>query len=161
MLNCRQSLLFGVVVMKSKRWHFVGAAILVLVALCVSAADSGITGSNWVSWNDKTNSPGSVIKFFTRDDQYFGKIVKTADPNRRCTQCLGQQRNHPILGLILVRNVSTTLVNGKYPDGWILDPDTGKEYHCSLQLAEAGQQLKLRVTKGIFGKTLVWKKEIN
>ncbi len=142
---------------KTQWFRLVGVLLLLVAAFGVRAADQNITG-NWLTSNHNTNKLGATIQIFAKNGQYFGKIVKTLESDKICSQCSGDRHNQPMLGLTMLRNVSAKPVNGVYLNGWILNPDTGKEYQCSLQLANDGKQLKIKVTKGFFSKTKVWKR---
>lgn len=137
--------------------RFLSAFGLILATLSGYAAQQTIAG-NWVTWDQETNSAGSVIQIYEQDEHYFGKIVKTANPDKRCTECTGERHNQPMLGLIMIRDVDGVPQNGQYQGGLILNPRTGKEYNCTLWVANNGERLKVKVSKGIFSKTEVWAK---
>ena len=115
----------------------------------------------WLTWDKKTHKPSSVIKIWLQNGKYFGRIYKIVstnvkDPVTHCTKCKGNQKNKPILGLIIIRDM--IYKGGKYVDGRILDPRDGKEYHATMWLVNGGKEVKLRGYIGlpIFGQTRVW-----
>lgn len=117
---------------------------LCLVSLCSIAADGVSIVGKWQTWDDQTNSPGSVIQISGQDGKYIGTIVQTVKEGVICTACQGDRHDQPMQGLELIR------------DGKILNPRNGKEYRCKLQLSDDGQKLYVKVYKGIFSKTKVW-----
>jgi len=67
-------------------------------------------------------------------------------------------RDRPILGLPLMH--SFRFDDGKWKDGRIYDPKSGKTYRCEMQLAEDGRRLEVRgFVKIAFvsvGRTTAW-----
>jgi uncharacterized protein (DUF2147 family) len=115
----------------------------------------------WQTRDEKTGEPSSVITIWQERGLYFGKIskiysMKSHQPLERCLKCKGDQYNQPILGLTIIKNLKEE--EGKYVDGTILDPRSGKEYHCTLQVIKGGQELKVRGYLGVslFGQTRIW-----
>jgi uncharacterized protein (DUF2147 family) len=57
-----------------------------------------------------------------------------------------------------------TIMSGLKKDGdtWsggrILDPENGKTYRCTVNLAEQGRKLEMRGYVGIFFRTQVWER---
>jgi uncharacterized protein (DUF2147 family) len=82
---------------------------------------------------------------------------KAGTPNvPNCLKCTGDQANAPMLGLLLVKQMTRDGL--EYQDGTILDPRNGSVYHAQMQLSEDGQQLSVRGYLGVslLGQTQVW-----
>lgn len=144
-----------------KKLHFVYIFLLIFFAHMVRAADSDAILGDWVTVDKKTGNPGSIVQISRQNDLFFGKIVKIyahqdGKSKEVCTKCSDDRYNKPILGLTIVRNVREQ--EGQYVDGSILNPSTGKEYHCILELTDDGAKLTLHVYAGssMFSKTEVW-----
>ena len=78
------------------------------------------------------------------------------DPNPICTRCQGEQKNTPMLGLTIVKQMHR---NGlKYENGTILDPRDGNVYNALMELSPDGQKLTVRGYLGIalFGQNQIW-----
>jgi uncharacterized protein (DUF2147 family) len=73
-----------------------------------------------------------------------------------CTKCEGMQKNAPMLGLTIVKDMRRD--GAKYENGTILDPRDGKVYHAQMELSADGQKLSVRGYLGIplLGQTQVW-----
>ena len=95
---------------------------------------------------------------------FVGRIVKMF-PKRgenvsdfRCTQCRGDQKNAPVLGLTFIKGMRR---NGlTYQDGTILDPRDGSVYNAIMELSADGKQLTVRGYIGIplLGQSEVWRR---
>ncbi len=104
------------------------------------------------------------IEIYKRADKYFGKLSWIKEPNdekgkpkldaKNPNQSL---TNKPILGLEILKNF--IFEDGKWTDGNIYDPQTGKTYSCNLTLKENGQ-LNIRGYIGIslIGRSETWKR---
>lgn len=119
----------------------------------------------WVTMDDRTNRNSSIVQIWQdkSNHKFYGKIYKIFPENGHkvtdiCTACKGQLKNQPMLGLQIIRDM--TLIDGKYKNGFILDPRDGKEYHAQMRLADHGDVLKLRGYIGLplFGKTTEWQR---
>lgn len=117
----------------------------------------------WVTFDEKTQKPSSVISIFRRGDNVEGKIVKIFPvPGVKridnCQSCRGAEKNKPILGLTIIKEMQCA--NGICHSGTITDPRNGKVYHATMRLVDRGYLLKVRGYIGIslFGKTVVWRR---
>lgn len=136
------------------------------MALIPSAyANNSTAVGYWQTIDPDTHQLASIIQIAKnpKNGRYYGKIFKifsegTHHSSDRCTHCPGDQYNHPMLGLTIIRDMR---FNGRrYVGGMILDPRNGKEYHATLTVIDQGQALKLRGYIGlpIFGETRVWQR---
>ena len=105
---------------------------------------------------EKLNSFGQPEAEFRITDcngLYQGKIVKIfprpgENPSTfRCTECEGEQKNAPVVGLTLVKGMRR--VGLDYRDGTILDPRDGSIYSALMELSPDGQTLTIRGYLGI------------
>lgn len=145
-------------------WGFIFAVLFGVLALNTSVFASTNLNSAvgyWQTIDKKTNKPSSVIKIWQQDGKYYGKIFKifTEDGHKttdRCVKCRGEDKNKPMLGLVIVRNM--TYKGNQYVNGQVLDPTSGKIYHAKMWVANKGQELRLRGYIGIplFGRTATW-----
>ncbi len=78
------------------------------------------------------------------------------DPNPICTECPGDKRNQPLLGLVFIEGMKQSGLD--YDGGTILDPETGKVYSARMSLSPNGTSLTVRGYLGwsIFGKSQTW-----
>ncbi len=104
---------------------------------------------------------GALVTISEEDGVYVGRLTQLflepgEDPNPICTECPGERRNHPILGLVFIEGMKQSGLD--YEDGTILDPETGKVYHATMHLSPDGTRLTVRGYIGleIFGKSQTW-----
>lgn len=83
------------------------------------------------------------------------EIIPEDHKNDLCTKCIGQLKNKPIKGMVILQG--STLKNGIWQGAKILNAKNGKEYGCQISL-ESPDILKVRGFVGypIFGKNLYW-----
>lgn len=99
----------------------------------------------------------SHIEIYQSDNKLYAKVIELF-PNSQvthCKKCKGDNKGASLKDLLLFRDM--ILDNHKWVDGKILDPRSGKEYACHIELENANT-LKIRgyVGNPIFGKTFYW-----
>lgn len=117
-----------------------------------------ITGK-WVTIDDETNEPKSVVEIFEKEGQFFGKITKLfrkpgEDPDPVCEECPADDERYKkkVLGMEIIRNMIPD--EDEYSGGSILDPKVGRIYRCRLWLED--NNLKVRGYWGPFYRTQTW-----
>jgi uncharacterized protein (DUF2147 family) len=137
--------------------------LFAIVLLCggflageVTAADSPI--GRWNTIDEKSGKVTSVVEVYDQGGKVFGKITSLTDPNddkgkpRICTKCSGSDKDKPIVGLVVVKDLS--LDGERYKEGTILDPEDGKVYKAEMWLEQG--KLKVRGYVGLFYRTQTW-----
>lgn len=137
---------------------------LILVSSAVLAEDLAVKSNvagYWQTIDDATQKPSAIIHVKRVGDVYQGNIAKiytitTERSDDICLHCTGDQKDKPILGLTIIKDMQCG--ENACKAGTILDPRDGKLYHASMTLIEDGQKVKVRGYVGIplFGKTVVW-----
>jgi uncharacterized protein (DUF2147 family) len=129
---------------------------LFLMAFC-NAQDHGIMGK-WKTIDDSNGKPLSVVEIFESKGKIYGKVIEIFNQKnqKRCVNCTGEDKNKPILGLIVIKGLTK---DGDDYNGKILDPKQGKLYKCIVNL-ESRDRLKVRGYIGIslIGRTQVWER---
>lgn len=110
--------------------------ILIFISSSLLAADQWPIGK-WNMLDDFTELPEAIIQISAlKAGGFEGKIIEVFpspddDPVDVCKPCLGADKNKPIIGLVVFKqlklNAKKTLV------GKVLDPDSGKIYMCELK----------------------------
>jgi hypothetical protein len=148
--------------MRAKTIAIAAAALLaVVITGPVTAADLNAAGV-WQAVDEHTHQPTGW--FVIRDNGtgvFTGVIAKMflrpgEDPNVTCTKCKDDRRDHPWLGLEIIRGMQR---NGmKYENGSILDPRDGNVYNAMMTLSPDGQMLTVRGYLGIslLGRNEYW-----
>lgn len=127
-----------------------------------SAADAQSPVGVWKTIDDKTGKPRALVRIYLQDGKYFGKLEQSFTPGaetRVCVECTDDRKNQPIIGLLIIRNV--TLKDGEYGGGDILDPENGSVYRCKFHLEDGGSVLVVRGYIGfsLLGRSQTWHRE--
>ncbi|NIG55450.1 DUF2147 domain-containing protein [Chitinophaga sp. Cy-1792] len=102
------------------------------------------------------------IEIYENGGKYFGKLIWVKDtyepdgktPKKDSKNQDASLRNRPLVGVVLLTNF--TYSDGKYRDGKIYDPKSGKTYSCIM--TPKGNSLDIRGYIGVsmFGRTTTW-----
>ena len=112
----------------------------------------------WKTIDDETGKEKSIVEIFEKQGKVFGKIIEIFESehrNRKCEKCEGEDKNKPILGLIIIKGLKKS---GKVFDGGkITDPKNGSTYNCKISM-EGIDKLTVRGYIGIslFGRSQTW-----
>ena len=133
--------------------------LLLVLPLCSSAQD--ITG-RWITIDDATQKPRSVVEIALRDGKAFGHIVKLfrdpgEDPDPVCDKCDADddRYNKKVVGMEIIRGMVRD--GDEWEEGTILDPKNGSVYDCKLWIE--GGNLKVRGYVMFFFRTQTWVRE--
>ena len=130
--------------------------ILFLLTLSLTTHGQSIIGQ-WETFDDETKEKKSVVEIYKTNNLYFAKIVESfaSEKNAVCETCKGTSKNKPIIGLIIIENL--TKDGDEFNGGTIMDPENGETYKCYLKLIN-NNKLKVRGYHGVslFGRTQYW-----
>ena len=112
----------------------------------------------WKTIDDESGKAKSVIEIFEKNNKIYGKVVEIIEVERRngkCVKCPGEDKNMPILGMIIIKGL--TKDGDAFNGGKILDPQTGKLYKCTIEL-DGKDKLNVRGYIGIslIGRSQTW-----
>jgi uncharacterized protein (DUF2147 family) len=111
-------------------------SIFMLISANLLAADQWPIGK-WNMLDDFTELPEAIIQISaTKAGGFEGKIIEVFpspddDPVDVCKPCVGLDKNKPIIGLVVFKQLK--LNAKKELVGKVLDPDSGKIYKCELK----------------------------
>ena len=137
--------------------RFLTVAILSLCFLSCFSQKGGYIVGKWKTIDDETGKAVSIVEIFEKQGKIFGRVIELLNPkdhNKTCENCDGEDKNKPILGLIVIKGLTK---DGHDYTGKILDPKHGRIYQCNVKL-ESKDKLKVRGFVGIslFGRTQYW-----
>jgi uncharacterized protein (DUF2147 family) len=132
-------------------------SLVVFFAVICNVQSQGVIGK-WKTVDDETGKPKSVVEIYEKSGKIYGKIIEIFEADKRnrvCEDCSGEDKNKPILGMVIIKGLRKD--GNEYGDGQILDPKNGKLYKCVITL-EGNDKLKLRGYIGVslFGRTQYW-----
>ncbi len=130
------------------------------LAVSASAQVDKIVGK-WKTIDDKDGSEKSIVNIFKASNgKYYGKVEKLfKEPNKKCTECEGENKDKPVLGMTVLNNMVEK--DGTLTGGTIIDPANGKVYKCNVSLDTNTGKLKVRGSldkRGVIGRTQHWVK---
>lgn len=130
---------------------------ILLIPIIISA--QGIFGK-WKTIDRQTGEEKSIVEIYEDGDKVFGKIVEILNPNQknaRCAKCEGIEKNKPVMGLVLIKNMKKE--DDYYNDGTIFHPEYGKTFRCRLKLTENPDILQVRGYVAFLYSTQYWIRE--
>jgi uncharacterized protein (DUF2147 family) len=130
----------------------------VLIFLATLFVQSQTVVGRWKTIDDETGKAKGIVEIYEQSGKIYGKVVdilEQENKKRVCENCSGDDKNKPILGMIIIKGLSKE--DSEYTNGKILDPKNGKIYKCYITL-ETKDKLKVRGYIGIslFGRTQYW-----
>lgn len=109
---------------------FVLSGLLFLGLSLYVAAQTPV--GTWKTIDDNSGEARSHVEIYEQNGKLFGKIAKLllADPSTICDACKGDKKNKPVLGLVIIEDMKSN--KDFWKGGSILDPESGKDYGCSI-----------------------------
>lgn len=98
----------------------------------------------WQTLDDETGEAKSIVEIYEQDGKYFGRIAEILTDNKdaKCTKCKGKQKDQPIKGLVIIKNLEKD--GDEWNGGTILDPQKGSEYRLVSWFEEDPNVLFIR-----------------
>ncbi len=133
--------------------------LLMTVSYATFAQKNEAILGKWVNPSGEAN-----IDIYKKGDQYFGKIVWMKNPKdekgavkKDVNNPDASLKSRPILGMEMLKNFIYD--DGKWTDGKIYDPKSGKTYSCNITQKDANQ-ISIRGFVGIslLGRSETWKR---
>lgn len=133
--------------------------ILFMLMTAISVSGQSIVGKWKTIDAQDDNQAKSIVEIYEQDGKIFGKIIDILNPedkNALCEKCEGKEKNSPVLGLVLIKNMEK---EGKYyRKGTIFDPEHGKKFKCRLMLTENPDVLQVRGYIAFLYATQYWER---
>ena len=112
----------------------------------------------WKTIDDSTGKEKSIVEIYEKSGKYFGKITQlydVASQNKKCDKCEGENKNKPIIGLVIIKNMIKDGV--VFSGGTITDPSKGKVYSCKFENIK-NDKITVRGFIGfsLFGRSQTW-----
>ena len=112
----------------------------------------------WKTIDDISGKEKGIVEIYERNNVFYARILEIFEAehkNKRCTLCSGDDKDKPLLGLIIIRGLRKD--GDEYNGGKVVDPKIGKYYKCYIKLEEK-DKLKVRGYIGVplLGRTQYW-----
>ena len=125
--------------------------LLTSLVLFFSAASLAATSplGYWKTVDDVSGRVQSIIQIYEAPNHTIaGRILKTfpkpgVAPLVNCDLCEGELHNQPIIGMTILKSLKQES-NTVWSGGTIVDPKSGKVYHCLITLTDSGDKLTIR-----------------
>ena len=134
-----------------------GSIALLLVVVIAGYGQMDPTGL-WKNIDDEDGKVKSHLEVYWEDGALKAKVVKLLENATVtvCKKCKGAKKNKPLEGMEIMWGLTVDGDN-EWAGGQIMDPKSGKEYKCKIELEEK-DKLKVRGFIGIptFGRTQYW-----
>jgi len=130
-----------------------------LFGLLTIFAQSNQIEGRYKQIDDKTGKMKSIIELSIQNGKLYGTIEEIfveKNRNQRCTNCSGDQKNHPLIGLKVIIGMENT-GSEWYNDDSILDPGSGRTFTGKVWVEEPGI-IKVRGYLGALYRTQTWYK---
>jgi uncharacterized protein (DUF2147 family) len=144
-------------ILMSRTWGLIVLGVVFGAGL--AAAAEPVVGT-WKTIDEKSGKVVSEVQLSEQGGKLVGKITGLTEPNdkagkpKTCTACKGDDKDKPIVGLVIVKDIGPD--GDRYKGGTILDPEDGKVYRAELWIEDG--KLKVRGYLGPFYKTQTWVK---
>ena len=131
---------------------------IALFFFAILFAQSQTVVGKWKTIDDETGKAKAIVEIYEESGKIYGKVVdilEEENKKRVCSNCSGDDKDKPILGMIVIKGLSKK--GSQYTNGKILDPKNGKLYKSYITL-ETKDKLKVRGYIGIslLGRTQYW-----
>lgn len=138
---------------------FAATALTALISTSALAADP-VEGL-WRTIDDNTDNAKSFVEIKEVNSEYQGTVIQIIDPAKRdrlCVKCKGPRKDQKIEGMTIVWGMQPK--DGKFDNGNIVDPESGKEYSANMKLIDGGKKLEVRGYIGfsLIGRSQVWER---
>ncbi len=131
--------------------------LFTIVLFSLNCFSQSVVG-NWKTIDDETGKAKSIVEIYEKSGLIYGKVTEIFEKARakeNCTKCSGNDKDKPIVGLIIIKGLKKD--GDEYNSGKILDPKNGTLYKCKITL-EGKDKLNVRGYLGIslLGRTQTW-----
>jgi len=114
----------------------------------------------WKSKDHKSGKDQALIEVYVDHNQVHARIIKALDKKLQdftCTNCTEKNRDKPMEGMVILKDLKKSKVRLKFTEGYALNPFNGKFYKCNAELIDENL-LRFRGYIGVslFGKSEYW-----
>lgn len=137
----------------------IGTALLLSTTLAFPAwADTSSPIGKWRTFHPDSGVANTVVEIAEANGKLKGTIVEllAGATETNCAKCEGERKDQPLVGMVILWDLTPER------DGWgggtILRPATGGTANASIKLADGGQKLDVKGSRGIASRTQTWER---
>jgi len=137
----------------------IGTALLLSTALVFPAwADTSSPIGKWRTFHPDTGAPNTIVEIAEANGKLEGTIVEllAGATETNCAKCEGERKDQSLVGMVILWDL--TPERGGWGGGTILRPATGGTANASVKLADGGQKLDVKGSRGIASRTQTWER---
>jgi len=150
-----------------------GLAAFTAATAPLAADDATAIVGVWVTEPSEPGEPYSHMEIYETDGKFAGRIAWLSDPVYRADDPEAgaivhdrenpdeAKRTRPLLGLEIMHGFRFDAKDGKWVDGRIYDPESGKEYRCKMTMKDTETLEVFGYVKVGFvklGRDTIWKR---
>ena len=147
--------------------------LLVTATAALGNEDPSVILGLWETEQKEPGDPYSRVEVVEKDGRYFGTITWLSEPvyeegDPEAGRPVRDRENpdpelqdRPVIGLPLMRDFEFDPKDGKWVDGKIYDPESGKEYDCKVTMKDVDTLEVFGYVKVGFvklGRDTIWKR---
>ncbi len=141
------------------RYKWLGLALFMIISMSAYGQVSTMLGE-WITVDDKTGEQRSVVTLYQgKDGLYYGALSQLLVdvPVTVCTQCKDEDKDKPLVGLVIIRGMKYNAKENQLQEGRVLDPESGNFYYGKIYLKDGKLVLRGSIDKrGFLGRNQTW-----
>ena len=132
------------------------AGLVASFAFAASAQTNTSPIGKWKTLDDKTGKVMTITEvYLAKNGTLAAKIVENLGLPATCTQCSGEYKDKPTVGMVTLWNLKDK--KGVWSDGNGYKPSEDTKFKAkSVKLADGGKKLEVTGCKAIFCRTATW-----
>ena len=115
----------------------------------------------WHTIDDRTGQKKALVEIYKEEGRMYGvirKIFVEGMEDARCTDCHGDLKNKPFLGMKIIGGLKKT-GNNRWEGDTLFDPEQRRYFRCRIWLNPAApDELNVRGYWMILHRTQTWKR---
>lgn len=131
--------------------------------LCCQIALSQTIFGKWKTIDDRDGANKAIIEIYEEDGLMHAKVVKILQEGKkdaRCTNCKGDRKDKPILGMKIMEDFEKSN-KGIYKGDTLFDPEQAMTFKARVWLDEENEnRLKVRGYLAFLYRTQTWHRVI-
>lgn len=122
-----------------------------------AAADTASPVGKWRTFDPDTGAAKTIVEVAETGGKLEGTVVELLDDGETiCSKCDGARKNQPLVGMVILWDLKPE--SGGWGGGTILRPATGGTAKASIKLADGGQKLDVKGSRGMMSRTQTWER---